>query len=255
MTIESPTPLLAPGDPPPVHVINEASASPIVLLCEHAGRAVPRRLNGLDVGDDVLCSHRGWDIGAAELAHAVARELDAPLILQRYSRLVIDANRPPSSEGSMPRESDGVAILGNQGISPADKQARVAEIFDPMDSAIRDMLVSKPRKACFSIHSFTPQMGAEMRPWHAGFLCRRDVETATSLMDTFKSARPDLTFAINEPYQIDDASDWFIPAHAERSGLAHALVEIRNDQLGTPEQIMAWAALLSKAIKDRLQQI
>ena len=85
--------LLTPADPQPVELVNADSAVPVLLLCEHAGNAVPEALDGLGVSDEVLNSHRGWDIGAEHMARQLADILGAPLILQRYSRLVIDANR------------------------------------------------------------------------------------------------------------------------------------------------------------------
>ena len=110
MTEASHASLLRSGDPDPVDLVNSQSSAPIFLLCEHAGRAIPASLKNLGLDEPTLRSHRGWDIGAEALARALADRLNAPLILQRYSRLVIDANRPPRSAESILQESDGVLI-------------------------------------------------------------------------------------------------------------------------------------------------
>ena len=236
--------LLSAEDPPPVEVVATNSPYPLFLLCEHAGRAIPASLGDLGVCSAVLDSHRGWDIGAEDLARALAARLGAPLVIQRYSRLVIDCNRPPDSPLAVPTESDGTRILGNL---RGDMRVRAREIFEPMNAAIDDMLATS-RKAAFSVHSFTPAMDGEARPWHAGFLSRADLATAGALRDHIAAARPDLTLAINEPYQIEPDSDWFIPAHAEPRGLKHCLIEVRNDQLCDEADVTLWADLLADAI-------
>ena len=241
--------LIGAGDPDPIDVVNGDSASEIVLLCEHAGRAVPGRLGNLGVSEYVLASHRGWDICAEVLARKLADILAAPLVIQTYSRLVIDCNRPPRSPLAVPLASDGVPIPGNKAADKAECSARADEIFMPMDRAIEDLFASRTRKAAFSIHSFTPRMNAEIRPWHAGFISRRDLATANALIAHMVAARPDLNLAINEPYQIDAESDWFIPHHVEARNLRHCLIEIRNDQLGEDAGAAVWAELLANAIQ------
>jgi len=45
--------------------------------------------------------HIAWDIGIAALCRVVADALDATLVQQNYSRLVIYGNRTPGSETSI----------------------------------------------------------------------------------------------------------------------------------------------------------
>ena len=246
--------LLSASDPAPVEWMNKGSPARVALLCEHAGQAVPRALEGLGVTHDILNSHRGWDLGADALARGIAKRLDAPLILQRYSRLVIDCNRPPSHPDSMPSISDGVPIPANSDLSADDVTRRVTEIFQPLHDALNVLFDVAPRTAAFSIHSFTPAMNGQDRPWHAGLLCRADIKTAQTLQNAITAHAPDKTVAINEPYQIDDASDWFIPVHAEARNLRHTLIEIRHDELSTPDGIAFWADTLAAAITQVLDQ-
>ena len=246
--------LIGAGDPEPVDVVNGDSASEIVLLCEHAGRAVPERLGDLGVSEHVLASHRGWDIGAEVLARKLADILAAPLVIQAYSRLVIDCNRPPRSPLAVPLASDGVRIPGNWVADEAECSARADEIFEPMDRAIDDLFAARTRKAAFSVHSFAPRMNSRVRPWHAGFVSRRDLATANALIAYMGAARPDLNLALNQPYQIEAESDWFIPHHVESRNLRHCLIEIRNDQLGEDADAAAWAGLLAKAIRHVMKE-
>jgi len=246
--------LAGPNDPAAVEWVHPGSQSPILLVCEHAGQAIPAQLDGLGLPGGAIDLHIGWDIGAERLARSLAAKLGAPLILQRYSRLVMDCNRPPCSSDSMPEISDRMAIPGNQRLSAHARRERQRLIFDPLDAAITDGFERFPRKAAFSIHSFTRQMQQdERRVWDAGFLCRHDLAAAQTFVDSIGRAEPGLRLAVNEPYQIDDAGDWFIPHHAEQRKLRHTLIEVCNDQLRTDTQISRWTDLIARAMQDVLE--
>lgn len=250
----SSSPLMGKTDPPPVEVLHGDKASDIVLVCEHAGRAIPKTLGSLGVSDEVLNSHRGWDIGAEMVARQMANLLQVPLVIQRYSRLVIDCNRPPFTPQSIPYESDHAHIPANIAACPSEKADRVKAIFDPMNTAI-ESLFETPRRAAFSIHSFTPEMDGESRPWHAGFLTRASLETAESLMASIAKRHSEFKLALNAPYAIDSETDWFIPHYAEALSLAHCLIEIRNDQIAHPEGATFWAQLLADAITELMESL
>lgn len=246
--------LLGAHEPAPVKWHNRHCASPVLLICEHAGQHVPQRLDNLGLPAEELNKHIGWDIGASALAMQISDILQAPLVSQRYSRLVIDCNRPPDTPGSVPSISDGVIVPANQHATAAEIAARQAEIFIPFNAAIEDAFSLHPRTAAFSIHSFTPTMDGVARPWHAGFLSRGDLDTANRLINQIANRNGDLTLAINQPYQIDDETDWFIPQHAEAREIMHTLIEVRNDQLCSTQGIEYWADLISSAIVHVLQE-
>ncbi len=247
--------LLTPDDPSPVELVNVDSNVPILLLCEHAGQSIPEKLGTLGVSAEILNSHRGWDIGAEHVARRLADKLRAPLVIQRYSRLVIDANRRPDCDAAFPTVSDNALIPGNRELGPEARRARIEAIFTPMDRAINRLFKRCERKACFSIHSFTPVLDGQRRPWNATFLSRYSTETADRLLASIAHARPELMLEINRPYQINVETDWFIPVHAEARNLPHALIEIRNDQLSDDDSKEEWADLLALAISDVLAEL
>ena len=248
------SPLIGKTDPSPVEVLHGNKPSDMVLVCEHAGRAIPKTLGSLGVSAEVLNSHRGWDIGAEIVARQMANLLEAPLVIQHYSRLVIDCNRPPLTPQSIPFESDHAHIPANIAACQSEKADRVKAIFDPMNAAIK-RLFETPRRAAFSIHSFTPEMDGKSRPWQAGFLTRASLGTAESLITSIAKRHPELELAINAPYTIDNETDWFIPHYAETLGLAHCLIEIRNDQIDHPEGAKFWAELLAEAITELMESL
>src|SRR6201987_1479521 len=120
--------LLGAHDVPPVHEINAAGLSPFLFTCDHYGRLIPQVLGDLGLPGDELTRHIAWDIGIAGVAEQLARELDVHLIAQRYSRLVIDCNRPPSAASSIPRLSEATTIPGNESISRDEADTRRRDI-------------------------------------------------------------------------------------------------------------------------------
>ena len=243
--------LLTDDDPPPIEWVNRDGASPIALVCEHAGRAVPIRLGDLGVSAADLERHIAWDVGAARVARGLAERLDAPLVMQRYSRLVIDCNRPPDSPLAIPVTSDGTLVPANRDMTAQERARRVDEIFRPYDEAVTELLDDgAARRLAIAMHSFTPALSDGVpRPWDIGFLFRRDRPTATALAEFVRSATPGLEIGMNRPYRVNDASDWFTTRHAEPRGLRHALIEIRNDHLSDDAGCDRWADRLATAIR------
>src|SRR5271170_1161520 len=152
--------LLAADEPPPVTVRNAGGSSPFLLVADHAGNPIPRALDGLGVSDAERARHIGWDIGIASVGRLLADALEATLIQQNYSRLVIDCNRPPGTPASIPEISELTEIPGNVALSEAGKEARAREIFWPYHQGIEAELEARRlagrATALIALHSFTP---------------------------------------------------------------------------------------------------
>lgn len=245
-------PLLAADEPPAVEIVNGDSDAPFLFVCDHASNRVPRSLGSLELLPTTLATHIGWDIGAADLARKLAASFAAPLILAGYSRLVIDCNRPLTSDGSIPSMSAGIEIAGNRQLAPEARRQRQETLFHPYHRAIVDLLDRRRLRqvptALFAMHSFTPDYPGETRPWHVDFAYNRDRRLAGLLLDAIDI--PGIIVGDNLPYAVNDESDYSIPVHGEQRGLPHVLVEIRQDTLSDPAGIALWAdrlyALLSR---------
>lgn len=237
-------------DPAPVEYVAATARPDLLFICEHAGRLIPRSLGDLGLAPGEIDRHIAWDIGAEGVARRLAATLGAGLILQRYSRLVIDCNRPPLGKQSIPETSDGAEIPGNRNLSNEAGAARVVEIFRPFAEACEAAISDRRIRGAYSIHSFTPCMNGFARPWHIGF-CFRQANSGGDLARRFGAAHPNLTVAENQPYQIDDETDWFIPRVAEPRGIAHALIEIRNDQIADEAGQILWAGRLAALFQPR----
>ncbi len=247
--------LLEPGDPAPVAIVNESGAAPLILIADHAGRAFPRRLGTLGLAPDQLDRHIAWDIGIGDLTRHMAAALDAPALLATYSRLVIDCNRRLDDPTSIAQESDGIMIPGNRHLAPAARSARAADIFAPYHAAIERAIAAKRRTGrapvLLSLHSFTPAMQGKIRPWHIGILWNRDSRLPVPLLARL-GREAGLVIGDNEPYSGRDDHGYSIRRHAESAGLAHALIEIRQDLIAEAKERATWAALLERVLADVL---
>lgn len=243
--------LLAPGEPPPFQTVREPGRSSYLLTCDHAGNLLPRCLGNLGLRPSDLQRHIAWDLGAEALARRLAEALDAFLIVQTYSRLVIDCNRPPHSPTSIAPVSESTPIPGNIQIEPAQADARRREIFQPYHDRIVAELDARKTATrptiLVAVHSFTPVFKGESRPWHVGVLYNRDARLAGILLDHFR-AESGLVVGDNQPYSVNDDSDYAIPVYGERLGIPHVELEIRQDLLADEPGQTAWAKRLAEAL-------
>ncbi|TAH64710.1 MAG: N-formylglutamate amidohydrolase [Rhodopseudomonas palustris] len=244
---------------PPVIERNAASRSPFLLVCDHYGRLIPALLDNLGLPDSELQRHIAFDIGIGGVAERLSELLDAQLIAQRYSRLVIDCNRPPQVASSIPVLSEATEVPGNLNLSPQQAEARRKLIFEPyhqrISAAIEQRLAVSQSTVLVALHSFTPVYAGVARPWHVGALYHRDTVLPPLLLDQLR-ADGTLVVGDNQPYGVSDLTDYTIPVHGEARGLISTGIEIRQDQIADPDGQQRWAERLAQAfaeIADRLR--
>jgi predicted N-formylglutamate amidohydrolase len=246
-----PAPLLSEDEPAPVVIDHPDGTSDFVLVCDHAGRRMPSRLGQLGVSDTEMERHIAYDIGAAAVAVSLADAFDATLIRQVYSRLVIDCNRDPSVPSSIPEISETTPIPGNVGLTEAQRDARRTELFLPYHAAITAALDARAARAqptaFVAVHSFTPVYKGVARPWHVGLLYNRDARLSL-ILKRLLLAEGDLVVGDNEPYFVNDLTDYSIPVHAERRSLPYLELEIRQDLIAGTAGQAEWAARLTRLL-------
>jgi predicted N-formylglutamate amidohydrolase len=246
-------------DDPPVFLVERAKGSSVFLLtCDHAGRAIPHKLASLSLSQHELSTHVAWDLGVAELGRRLSARLDAFLIVHNYSRLVIDANRPPSAPDSIPTLSERTRIAANEGLSSSDARKRFEEVFQPYHRRIRDELDKRSARACPSVlvalHSFTPVYLGEARRWHVGVLYGRDTRLGRLVLAGLRKNEA-LVVGDNEPYAASDATDYTIVMHGEQRGIPHVELEIRQDLLASESDVQAWTERLGGVLEDAVSHL
>jgi predicted N-formylglutamate amidohydrolase len=243
--------LLADDEPAPCTVLNARSTEPVLFVCDHASRCLPRALGDLGLDPAALRSHLAWDIGAGELTRQLAESLGATAVLAGYSRLVVDPNRDLLDVEAFLTYGDGVAIPGNRNLSAADRAARADAVYRPYHRAIHEQirrLAATGRvPAMLAIHSFTPVLDGVSRPWEVGVLWDADRRIADILMRELR--RAGFHVGDNEPYSGRSPQDFTIDHHAEAAGLPHAGIEVRQDLLGDAEGVARMAAVLGGIVR------
>ena len=248
--------LLAEDEPPPVYVLREAGSSDLFLTADHAGKLIPRALGRLGLRETELVRHIAWDIGIEGVTRRLSDTLDATAVVQRYSRLVIDCNRDPTVPTSMPEVSELTEIPGNRNLSGDQRAARIAEIFTPYHDRIRALLDARASRHTIvvAMHSFTPTFKGESRAMHVGVLYNRDPRLANIMLDLLR-AEGDLVVGDNAPYAVSDLTDYTVPVHAERRGLPHVEIEIRQDLIADEFGQAEWAARFTRLLTAALARL
>jgi predicted N-formylglutamate amidohydrolase len=248
----TPPTLIAPDEPAPFIEIGRQGRSSFVIVVDHASARIPRRLKDLGLPASELRRHIAWDIGALGVARQTAAALDAALVAQNYSRLVIDCNRDPDVESSIPVLSESTEIPGNLGLSTAEVAARRVEIFEPYHHHLRALLDERAAAGRSTIlvaqHTMTNIYHGVHRKMHAAVLYNRDRRFAGRVLEALRG-ETDLVIGDNEPYFVSDETDYTIPRHAEARGLPHVEIEIRQDLVGNEAGQTAWAQRITRALE------
>jgi len=250
--------LLAEDEPAAFEALHEDAKAPYLVLCDHASRRIPRSLGRLGLPASELERHIAWDLGAAGLARRLARNLGAWLILQNYSRLVIDCNRPLERPDSIAEQSEDTPIPGNQGLSSEARRERTEQVFEPYHARIRAELDRRAAAGgapmLLFVHSFTPVYRGVARPWHASVLHHRDTRLARPLLAAL-AREEGVNVGDNQPYAVSTLSDYGIIEHAEARGLAPLELEVRQDLLADDAGQEVWAERLARLISAAAREL
>jgi predicted N-formylglutamate amidohydrolase len=252
---DAPYPLIGPGDSPPFFEYNSKGSSPALLVADHASPYFPAAMNQLGLADWVLERHVAWDIGSDKLARYLADELDAPLVLAGFSRLIVDPNRNTEDSSAFPEISDGIAIPGNLDLTKEQKSLRVDSFFNPYHGRITQRLEGFAKEsivpAMIAIHTCSPVYDRVVRPWHIGIMWDKDPRIAVPLIRHFEDT-DGICVGDNEPYSGQHPHDFTIDFHAEPAGLPHIGIEVRQDLVSSETGAREWAGILATGLKPIL---
>jgi predicted N-formylglutamate amidohydrolase len=172
----------------------------LLLSCEHASNAVPRAYPALFRGQRaLLASHRGFDLGARDVARALARATGAPLFTAEVTRLLVDANRTPGHFGLFSQWS--------RDLPAAERAALLARYHAPHWRRVRAAAEARGsrRVVHIGVHSFTPVWNGAPREIDVGLLYdpARAAEAAfcARWAEWLRRADPSLRVRRNAPYR------------------------------------------------------
>lgn len=267
MTTHSPANLSSPANADPGHgpsgfspieVVPGRLDTGVLFLCDHASNAMPAEYGTLGLSEGELKRHIAWDIGAADVTRALAAHFGAPAVLTRFSRLLIDPNRGADDPTLVMRLSDGAIIPGNLHTDAAEVERRTEHFWRPYRTAVAsvldDMIAagagSGYAPAVVSLHSFTHIWRGQLRPWHLGLLWDSDPRLAAALWREL-AHDPSLCVGDNDPYDGALVGDTMYENCTMR-GLAHVLIELRQDLIDAPQKAREWADRLAAPLAKAL---
>jgi len=250
--------LLGEADPPPVSVVRAGARGDLLLIGDHAGNAIPASLRDLGLSAADRTRHIAWDVGVRALGERVSAILGATFIHQPFSRLVIDCNRDPESADAILPLSDGTPVQGNAGLGDDGRDQRRLAIHAPYHQCIATELALRRRGGVapllVSLHSFTPALAGDRRPWHVGVLHDRGDTRPSRALLAYLSQEKDLTVGDNQPYRMD-GTDYTIPYHAYANGLPYLEIEFRCDLLAESNGADRWANRCATWIQEVMARI
>lgn len=234
---------IIPGDPDQT----------MVLLADHAMNRLPAEYGDLGLPASAFARHIAYDIGVEQLARRLAARLRMPAVLSCFSRLLIDPNRGEDDPTLIMKLSDGAVIPANHPLSAEERQQRLNNFHRPYHNAVAATIAGVTASTgrvpvVISIHSFTPLWKGVARPWHAAILWDKDPRAVIPFMEALR-ADPSLVVGDNEPYEGALDGDTMY-RHGTAAGLAHALLEVRQDLIGDDQGIDAWVERLAPILTD-----
>ena len=248
----SPAQLLAADEPGPLQVLNPLANEPILLVCDHASCRFPKSLGDMGLDPFTRRCHLAVDIGAGPLTEKLADRLGVTAVLAQYSRLVMDCNRQLMDPSAFLQFGDGILVPGNRNLHPSDKELRAKALYWPyheaVDKQVQRLRAIGPLPAFIAIHSFTPVMNGESRPWEMGVLWDTDTRLRDIFLDDFTAAG--YFVGDNQPYSGKAPQDFTIDHHAEKSGLPHIGIEIRQDLIDDEGGVEIIANVMHRIIES-----
>ncbi|RJG43660.1 N-formylglutamate amidohydrolase [Mesorhizobium sp. DCY119] len=235
----------------PYEIIEGDRKRGVVLLGDHAKRALPDEYGDLGLPPAEFQRHIAYDIGVEQVTRKLAALLSAPAVLANFSRLLIDPNRGEDDPTLIRQLYDGTVVPGNYPMTPEERERRLDNYYRPYHDAVGAMVSSVARESgkapfLFSVHSFTPVMQGYVRPWHIGLLWDSDDRAIRPLIELLAEDGT-LTVGDNEPYDGALRGDTMFK-HAIVNGYAHALIEIRQDLIADDATAEDWAIRLAPIV-------
>lgn len=234
-------------------ILNPHGTFPGLIVVDHAGTLEPEEFS-LHLPPEWQDTHHFCDLGVADLARRIAREIDIPIVLAPVSRLVIDLNRWIADPDSIVLEAEGISIPGNAGLGVEEKNARAEALFWPYHAAVariwKEVNARSADPFFFALHSCTRIYAGERRIWDGGTIWHEDPRLALDVIkELAEIGGGAVVLGSNKPYSGKDGI--FTPDyHTFGTGRRACGFEVTNDQLDTEQGRATWASYLSQTLRN-----
>jgi predicted N-formylglutamate amidohydrolase len=190
----------------------------------------------------VLATHRGYDIGALDIARDFGRRLGVTPFTATTTRLVVDLNRSPGNRD--------VFSAYTRSLPAAEREAALAAHYWPYRGAVERAVESAIDAGApvlhVSAHSFTPELRGEVRNCDIGFLYdpRRPAEVrfVEAWYAALRAAAPTLVLRRNYPYLgVSDALVTYLRRRYAACGYVGMELEVNQKHAGS----RGWRSLVA----------
>jgi predicted N-formylglutamate amidohydrolase len=215
----------------------------VLVSCEHGGNRVPAAYAPLFAdAADVLATHRGYDLGALEVARAFGRRLGVEVFAGTTTRLVVDLNRSPGNRN--------VFSTYTRSLAAEQRAAALAAHYWPYRNAVEDSvaqaLAAGETVLHVSAHSFTPVLRGEVRNCDVGFLYDPrnvgEVRFIEAWHAALAAAAPQLMLRRNYPYRgVSDSLVTHLRRRYARRGYVGMELELNQEHVCSA----GWRALVA----------
>lgn len=211
-------------------VIPAVGPSRLVLSCEHADNRLPASWAWTDEDAWIRETHWAYDIGAARLTREIASLAKAPAVLAKFSRLLIDPNRPLASDTLIRETAEGRGVHLNRSVDDRDRTERVA-YWEAYHAAFSEMARAPACEVIFAVHSFTDSYEGSVRDFEIGVLFDRDEDLGRELAASISEVA---STRLNEPYSGKAGLIYAAQRHADTHGRQAVEIEVRQDRILDP---------------------
>ena len=240
-----------------INTINEDKESNFLIICDHASNRIPSEYKRLGLNEELLATHIAYDIGVKETATYLAKQLECPLVMSDFSRLLIDANRGIDDPTLIMKISDGEIIKGNKDISflinCSEKRYRIETYYNAYHNKISEIINRSLKKNIFpaliSIHSFTPFFGGNKRSTELGILWDSDNRLPDIFFSYLNKNYKNINVGNNKPYTGRMKNDTLY-RHGTKQGLANILIEIRQDLIIDSAKQKEFSKIIAKPLLE-----
>jgi predicted N-formylglutamate amidohydrolase len=199
----------------------------LVFTCEHASADLPDPWRWPEEDRWLVDTHWASDIGAAAFTRRVARLMNAPAVLARFSRLLIDPNRSLDSETLFRENADGRTVHLNETLLEAERARRIGRFYHPYHAAVKAMVERSRGDTVFSIHTFADTYEGDTRVLEVGVLFDDDEAPAQRLVRHLNEAG--FHVLPNEPWSGKAGLAYSSVRHAREFARCALEIEARQD--------------------------
>lgn len=221
-----------------------------VITCEHATNRMPPGWSWPEDDLWLVDTHWASDLHIEAFVEGLARRLHAPAVLSRFTRLLIDPNRPLDSDTLFRSVAEGRPVHLNTSLSDEERQRRITHLYEPYHAAADALVGRHAGASVLGVHSFTDTYEGTEREVEIGVLFDEDEALAMQFANHVRGHGFEV--CLNEPYSGKQGLIFGPRRHAQAHGRACIELELRQDRLADPIQASRLVEIIAGAAEATL---